>query len=67
MKLIDASDLNADPVVRFQHKYFPYIAFFTSFILPTAIASLWGDAVGGFLYAGYVARVLIWFVTFSIN
>ncbi|KAI8813379.1 hypothetical protein BJ742DRAFT_790218 [Cladochytrium replicatum] len=67
MKLIDASDLNADPVVRFQHKYFPFLAFGFGFIAPTIIGFAWGDALGAYLYGGFIARVFIWHVTFCIN
>ena len=28
---------------------------------------MWNDALGGFLYGGFVSRVLIWHGTFSIN
>ncbi|CAG8543942.1 5186_t:CDS:2 [Dentiscutata erythropus] len=67
LKFIDASDLNADPVVVFQHKHYVLLAFTTGLILPTCIAALWGDALGGFLYAGLLGRVIIWHCTFCIN
>jgi stearoyl-CoA desaturase (delta-9 desaturase) len=67
MKLIDASDLNADPVVRFQHKYYVPLALGVGFGLPTLIAAFWGDALGGFLYGGILSRVIIWHATFCIN
>ncbi|KAJ3143195.1 hypothetical protein HK101_003220, partial [Irineochytrium annulatum] len=67
MKMVDASDLNADPVVRFQHEYFPFLAFFFGFGLPTIIGFAWGDALGSYLYAGFVSRIIIWHLTFCIN
>ncbi|CAG8492503.1 6124_t:CDS:2 [Funneliformis mosseae] len=67
MKLIDASDLNADPVVRFQHKHYVPLALVSGFALPTLIGALWGDALGGFLYGGILSRVVIWHSTFCIN
>ena len=67
MKLIDASDLNSDPIVYYQHKYYPFLAIFFGLILPTWISSLWQDTIGGFFYAGVVARVICWHTTFSIN
>ena len=39
----------------------------TSFALPAAIASLWGDAIGGLLVAGPLRLVLQWHATFSVN
>ena len=34
------------------------ISLFVSFVLPTALGSLWGDALGGFVWGGLVARVI---------
>jgi len=67
MKLIDQSDLNADPVVVFQHKYYVPLALGSGLILPTIIAAFWGDAIGGYLYAGMLGRLLVWHSTFCIN
>jgi stearoyl-CoA desaturase (Delta-9 desaturase) len=67
MKLIDASDLNADPIVRYQHKYYVPLALGFGLGLPTLIGSLWGDALGGFLYGGLLSRIIIWHATFCIN
>ncbi|CAG8520038.1 12762_t:CDS:2, partial [Racocetra fulgida] len=67
LKLIDATDLNADPIVVFQHKNYVILALSTGIILPTCIAATWGDALGGFLYAGLVCRILVWHATFCIN
>lgn len=67
MKLIDASDLNADPVVVFQHRYYVQLALFNGLVLPAIIGAFWGDALGGLLYAGVIGRILVWHSTFSIN
>lgn len=67
MKLIDASDLTSDPVVVFQHKYYVWLALAVGFVAPALLSSLWGDALGGFLWGGYVLRVLVWHSTFCIN
>ncbi|KAJ3107876.1 hypothetical protein HDU97_002808 [Phlyctochytrium planicorne] len=67
MKLIDASDLNADPIVRFQHKYYPYLALFSGFVVPTIMGLAWGDALGAYLYGGFFVRVVVWHLTFCIN
>jgi stearoyl-CoA desaturase (delta-9 desaturase) len=67
MKWIDKSDLDADPVVRFQHKNFPLLSILLGFVLPTILGFTWGDALGGFLYGGYVSRIVIWHSTWLIN
>lgn len=71
MKLIERTDLESDPgeyewgivltaVVRFQHKYYVLIAMFSGLILPALIGWSWGDALGGLVWGGAVARLLIW-------
>ncbi|KAG8687389.1 hypothetical protein FRC09_013515 [Ceratobasidium sp. 395] len=67
MSRIDKDDLEADPVVRLQHKYYIPIALFFGLVAPTIIAGLWGDKIGGFIYGGILARILIWHCTFMIN
>lgn len=67
MKWIDRTDLQADSVVQFQHKHFPTIALVSKFVLPTIIAAFWGDALGGFLYGGFVSSIVIWHCTWFIN
>ena len=59
--------LNSQTVVRFQHKYYVPIALFSGLILPTLIGATWGDALGGLVWGGAVARLLIWHTTFCIN
>lgn len=67
MKFIDQEDLNADPVVVFQHKNFVPLAFASGVLAPTILGLFWGDAWGSFFYCGFVARIAIWHVTFCIN
>jgi stearoyl-CoA desaturase (Delta-9 desaturase) len=54
-------------VVRYQHKYFFPLALFFGLVVPSLIANTWGDAIGGFLYGGIIARVITWHATFCIN
>ncbi|MBN8221855.1 MAG: fatty acid desaturase [Spirochaetes bacterium] len=56
-----------DPLIRFQHKYYYPIAVGIAFVLPAAIAALWGDAFGGFILAGLGVVVINHHFTFSIN
>ncbi|KAJ1677866.1 stearoyl-CoA 9-desaturase, partial [Spiromyces aspiralis] len=48
----DTSDLKSDPLVRWQHKYYPFLALFMAIVVPTCICGLLlGDWRGGFFYA----------------
>lgn len=49
----DISDLDADPLIVWQHTNFVKCLLFMAFGFPTLVCGLgWGDWVGGFLYAG---------------
>lgn len=49
----DVSDLTKSEIVRWQHKHYIKLILFMGFILPTIIPWLgWGDARGGYIYAG---------------
>ncbi|KAJ7091021.1 hypothetical protein C8R44DRAFT_720097 [Mycena epipterygia] len=65
--LIDREDLESDPVVRFQHRYFVPLAFSLGLGLPAFLGLLWNDPSGAFVWAGLVARVAIWHATFLVN
>ncbi|RKO85374.1 hypothetical protein BDK51DRAFT_16122 [Blyttiomyces helicus] len=67
MKLIDRKDLDEDIVVQLNKKYFVPLSIFFCFVAPTILGATWGDALGGFLYGGCVARVAIWHCTWSLN
>jgi stearoyl-CoA desaturase (delta-9 desaturase) len=60
-------DLAADPLVRFQDRYYVPLAGLMGAFVPVAIASLWGDPLGGLLAAGFLRLALQYHVTFSIN
>lgn len=48
-------------VVRFQHKYYVPIALFSGLVLPYLIGKYgWDDGLGGLVWGGAVARLLIW-------
>ncbi|KAI0297585.1 fatty acid desaturase-domain-containing protein [Multifurca ochricompacta] len=67
LHLIERKDLEEDPVVRLQHRYFVPLAIFLGIIFPTVLGATYGDTDGGFIYAGLVARLLIWHSTFLVN
>lgn len=61
------SDLWSDPLVRFQHKYYLWLAIPVSFGVPFGLACLWGDPWGGLLVAGMARVVVNHHLTFAIN
>ncbi|KXS09194.1 hypothetical protein M427DRAFT_105886 [Gonapodya prolifera JEL478] len=65
---VDITDLDRDPLVRFQHNFYLPIAIFGAFVFPTLVAGYgWGDWRGGFFYAGILRQVLIHHATFCVN
>lgn len=64
----DISDLVADPIIRWQHKYYVYVLVFMAYILPSLIAGyFWGDYLGGYLYAGVLRLFFVHQSTFCVN
>ncbi|KAJ3075271.1 hypothetical protein HDU98_008748 [Podochytrium sp. JEL0797] len=65
---VDISDLTADPLIRFQHKFYLPLALFWGFAFPTLVAGYgWGDWTGGFVYAGVARLVFVHHATFCVN
>jgi stearoyl-CoA desaturase (delta-9 desaturase) len=60
-------DLERDPLVAWQHRYYPLIGLVTGFALPTALGAALGDGWGGFVVAGLARLVVVYHITFSIN
>lgn len=60
-------DLAQDKLVRLQHRFYWPLALLIGFVVPAAIASAWGDALGGFLVAGCLRLTVQWHATFSVN
>ncbi|KAI7855985.1 delta-9 desaturase [Circinella umbellata] len=64
----DVADLKANPIVAFQHKYYPYFALGMGFLFPTLVAGLgWGDFRGGYFYAGVARLCFVHHATFCVN
>lgn len=61
------ADLTADPLVRFQDRHYLLLAALFGALIPAAIGSLWGDALGGLLVAGFLRLTFQWHATFSVN
>lgn len=63
----NVADLAADKWNRHQHKYFGLWSVGFGFVLPTLIAGIWGDWLGGLILAGILRTVLNHHATFCIN
>jgi len=64
----DISDLVKDPMIMWQHKYYPWIAVTFGILLPTCIAGLlWSDWAGGFYFASLWRMVVVHHATFFVN
>ena len=60
-------DLEADPLVRFQHRFYVPLAILFAAVAPAAIGTAWGDPIGALLVAGWLRLVVQWHATFSVN
>ncbi len=60
-------DLEADPLIRFQHRFYVPLALLFGAGAPAAIGTAWGDPLGAMLVAGFLRLVVQWHATFSVN
>ncbi len=60
-------DLLADPLVRFQHRFYYPLAALMSFALPFGVGWAWGDPLGALLVAGVLRLVLQYHQTGAVN
>lgn len=64
----DVSDLSRNAVVRWQHKWYYVLIISMGFIVPTIIPGLlWGDWLGGYVYAGALRLTFVHHSTFCVN
>jgi len=63
----NVKDLQESAMIRWQHKYYVYVALFMGLVLPTIIAAFWGQALAGFIVAGVLRVVFVHHSTFFIN
>lgn len=64
----DISDLDADPVVVWQHKHYGKTLLVAAWIFPMCVAGLfWGDWWGGLVYAGIMRACFVQQATFCVN
>ncbi|KAI9188989.1 stearoyl-CoA 9-desaturase [Blastocladiella emersonii ATCC 22665] len=65
---VEMTDLDNDPLVKWQHKNYVPLALFMAFAFPTLVAGLgWGDWLGGFFFAGVARLVFVHHATFCVN
>jgi stearoyl-CoA desaturase (delta-9 desaturase) len=64
---IQAPDLEKDPMVQFQNKYYVWIAIATGFLFPMLIGHLLGSALAGLAIAGGLRIALTQQSTFFVN
>jgi len=60
-------DLQADPLVRFQNRYYVPLAILMVAVVPACIGLSWGDPIGALLVAGFLRLAAQWHATFSVN
>ncbi len=60
-------DLNSDPLVRLQHRFYVPLALLMAGAVPAALGLLWGDPIGALLVAGFLRLVVQWHATFCVN
>jgi stearoyl-CoA desaturase (delta-9 desaturase) len=63
----NVEELAADPILKYQHKFYVPLAIVMGLIMPMGIAALWGDALGGLIIAGFLRTVVNHHLTFAIN
>ncbi|KZF26010.1 cytochrome b5-like Heme/Steroid binding domain-containing protein [Xylona heveae TC161] len=64
----DISDLNADPVVVFQHMHYLKCVLFMALLFPALVCGIgWGDWWGGLVYAGLLRGFVVQQATFCVN
>ncbi|KAL2871756.1 uncharacterized protein BJX67DRAFT_377490 [Aspergillus lucknowensis] len=65
---VDVSDLESDPVVMWQYRYFIPLTVSMCLGVPALVSGLgWGDFWGGILYAGLWRMVVAYHCTFAVN
>jgi stearoyl-CoA desaturase (Delta-9 desaturase) len=67
VQAVDVSDLEGDPLVYWQHRYYPLIAVFAGLLVPSLVGLFCGDLWGGLLFGGLWRIVATYQATFAIN
>ena len=65
--MANVKDLAADRLLRWQDQHYVLLAILVAGVVPLLLGSLWGDAIGALLVAGFLRLVLQWHATFAVN
>jgi stearoyl-CoA desaturase (delta-9 desaturase) len=65
--LSNVRDLVADPLIRWQHRYYPAVVAVMCAVVPALVAGLWKDPLGGVLWVGAVRLLAQYHATFAVN
>lgn len=63
----NARDLLANPIVRWQARWYKVLVIVGGFGLPTLVGALFGNALAGLLWGGFLRLVVIHHTTFFVN
>ena len=63
----NAKDLLANPIVRWQNRWYKVLVIAGGFGVPTLIGALFGDAIAGLLWGGFLRLVVVHHTTFFVN
>jgi stearoyl-CoA desaturase (delta-9 desaturase) len=63
----NSPDLKANPIVMWQHRWHKVILIVAGFGIPTLIGAMFGDALAGLLWGGFLRIVVIHHTTFFVN
>jgi len=64
----DIRDLQADPIMNFQHTHYGWLGPTMAYLVPALVAYFgWNDFWGGFFYAGVLRLVFVHHATFCVN
>lgn len=63
----DMTDLNQNQIVVWQHRNYLPAVIIMAWALPALVCGLWGDQMGGFIYAGILRCFFLQQATFCVN
>lgn len=67
IKRSSVRDLERDPLIRLQDRYYVPLALLFGALIPGALGATWGDPIGAILVAGFLRLVVQWQATFAVN
>ncbi len=63
----NVTDLQSDPLVRFQHRFYVPLAIVAGFALPALVGWALGDMWGGLVMGGFLRLIVLYHSTFCVN